>query len=113
MKQQLEYRIPITDESDNGEVKVKCKPTKLSEAWRLASKELKQIKGAFARDGGYCAAGAIKFYADQDPKYGSYGHFKECFFAFQRNLDSSVSDKNDNQGWSFEDFANKAEELGF
>lgn len=121
--QQLEkiYRVVIEDLNDiETEVKVRCKPTKLSEAWRLASKELTQIKRTFGSRSKKtaCAIGAIGYYFPKDANSDNLGHTNIREDAYHnimfltRYMGHTLDMYNDNHGWTFEDFANEAEKIG-
>lgn len=102
----------------------KTKPTKLSEAWRLASKELIQVKHSL----GYkskrtaCALGALNYYfsrseSDENISVESWdADIDRQYEVFSTHLrDHHKSDEvslNNYHGWTFEMFAEEAEKIG-
>ena len=92
---------------------------KLSEMWHLAAKELKQGKYVFynPETDAHCAYGALIHYICGHEYCGKAG--REDFpladvwdVTFEFWQDTHITHANDELGWSFEDFAKKAEELG-
>jgi hypothetical protein len=97
-------------------------PMKLGEIWKRASRELKQIRIEFgdASRKEACAMGAISFYLS-DKKTCLLSElefawqkavFRDMVKTFESKTKSSIWELNDLQGWTFEQFAEKANELG-
>ena len=94
---------------------------KLSKMWYRAAKELKQVKedfGSVDRKEA-CAMGAICYYLSDGVAINpaSLTHFLDItynhlLFDFRLAYGEHVITLNDKEGWSFEQFAKKAEELG-
>jgi hypothetical protein len=97
-------------------------PMKLSEIWKRASSELRQIKVEFgnASKREACAMGAISFYLSDkttchfsELKYTwQKAVFRDMVKTFEAKSKSSIWVLNDLEAWTFKDFANKAFELG-
>lgn len=96
-------------------------PLTLREIWKKASRELKQIEIEFgdAERKEACAMGAIAYYLSNketchlsELRYSwQKAAFRKMVKAFESKADCSIWELNDALGWSFEDFAEKAEEL--
>ena len=93
---------------------------KLSEMWHLAAKELKQGKYVFynPETDSHCAIGALIHYMHGHEccsKAGRGGFPLDAIKDVTTKFCPSrqyITQANDALGWSFEDFAKKAEELG-
>ena len=95
---------------------------KLSEMWRQAAKELKQGKYVFydPETDTHCAHGALIHYTNGHESCSSAGTGRGLFLqsddvfeaVLKFNDHTRIIKTNDELGWSFEDFAKKAEELG-
>ena len=94
---------------------------KLSEIWYRAAKELKQVKQEFGdidrKEA--CAMGAICYYLSDgvaiSPASLTHDHdiiYNNLLSDFRLAYGEHIITLNDEEGWSFEDFAKKAEELG-
>ena len=94
---------------------------KLSEMWRQAAKELTQIK----EDYGYapaktaCAAGSVSYYLSQGRTCAIWSltptekvEYWRLLGEFSIDAEQGIITINDDLGWTFEQFAKKAEQLG-
>ncbi|HZW55933.1 MAG TPA: hypothetical protein VFF30_06560 [Nitrososphaerales archaeon] len=111
------------------QVQVTQQEWKLSEIWDRASRELTQVKGRFGdtEKKEVCALGAILFYLSngtvcnryealqQGREIGDYWLMKEyssLVDLFYCKTGKKIADLNDDEGWTFENFAERARELG-
>ena len=94
---------------------------KLSEIWYRAAKELTQIKGRYgsAPAKTACAAGSVSYYLSQgrtcynwEPTPTEKAEYRRLSREFAVEAEQGIIIINDELGWTFEQFAKKAEELG-
>jgi hypothetical protein len=129
MKQLLELRFENKKEEQRRRTELTTKqirkppyPIKLSKIWKQASRELKQVKVEFgdASMKQACAMGAISFYLSDNKtcllselKYGwQKAMYRDMVNTFESKTKSSIWELNDVEGWTFEDFSEKALQLG-
>ncbi len=123
MRQFLELQYEKKKEFTKRKTKIQKPqyPIKLSEIWKKANRELKHIKIEFgdASRKEACAMGAISYYLSDrktcllsELKYSwQKAVFRDMVKTFESKTKSSIWELNDVQGWTFLQFAQKAEEL--